>query len=229
MAASSGRFYTIDGQQYPSVTTAPGILRTCGWCGGPFRTWPSELAKGKGKLCSKECHSRSLARPKLPPVTERFWQSVDKSGECWLWMGTRRSDGYGVINISTRKEGQQRFARAHRVAWELTHGPIPEGLFVCHRCDNPSCVRPEHLFLGNARDNGQDMAQKGRGGYASHPERYRHGECMDNAKLTNATAAEIRQSYARGEANQCQLARRYGVSRRTIRCVLAGTTWRHMQ
>lgn len=97
--------------------------------------------------------------PKPKAAEERFWSHVDKSGECWEWIAYRNNSrgGYGRFQpaVGIRKE-------AHRYAWEITHGPIPDGLYVCHDCDNPSCVRPDHLFLGTQKDNIRDASRKGR-------------------------------------------------------------------
>ena len=94
------------------------------------------------------------------PITQRFEEKIYRcpmSG-CWLWDGyVAPQNGYGLIAI-----GNRRMMRAHRFAWKLYRGPIPEGLWVLHRCDNPDCVRPDHLFLGTAKDNSQDMLRKGR-------------------------------------------------------------------
>ena len=88
-----------------------------------------------------------------PVIAARFWGRVDRSGECWLWTAGK-SGGYGVVGHNSQK--------AHRVAWELTIGPIPQGMQVLHRCDNPPCVNPEHLFLGTNHDNMLDRQAKGR-------------------------------------------------------------------
>lgn len=93
-------------------------------------------------------------------LTERFWENVDKRGpdDCWEWMAGKEF-GYGYI----RREGHKgKMARAHRVAWELTNGPIPKGMCVLHRYDNPGCCNPAHLWLGTLADNNADMAAKGR-------------------------------------------------------------------
>lgn len=97
----------------------------------------------------------------------RFWEKVDKRGddECWEWKGTRDRRNYGHFSPL----GGERTRQAHRVAYEMLHGPQPSHLFVCHRCDNPPCCNPAHLFLGTAADNTHDMLAKGRGA-ASNPD-----------------------------------------------------------
>ncbi len=103
--------------------------------------------------------------PPSRPLIERFWEKVAKAdGDgCWLWTGAiGKRWGYGTIKSGVRTRS------AHRVAWELTNGPIPAGLCVCHRCDTPACVRPTHLFLGTAADNMRDMYTKGRKTWKGH-------------------------------------------------------------
>ncbi len=93
------------------------------------------------------------------PLEDRFWSKVDKRGpdECWPWKADLTSNGYGAFKLATGKK-----VRAHRFAWELTHGPIPPGMSACHKCDNPPCCNPGHLFLGTNADNTHDAQKKGR-------------------------------------------------------------------
>lgn len=91
-------------------------------------------------------------------LASRLWRRTDRSGECWLWLGAMRGPNYGQIYVG----GEKKTDAVHRVAWELTYGPIPPGLYVCHTCDTPLCVRPVHLFLGTHDDNMRDMNRKKR-------------------------------------------------------------------
>lgn len=96
-----------------------------------------------------------------PGTAERFWSKVNTDGECWEWQASKRSGKwpYGKFGVNGKDGG---WIHAHRMSWMLEHGAIPEGKVVCHKCDNPSCVRPSHLFLGSLKDNTQDMIRKGR-------------------------------------------------------------------
>jgi len=153
-------------------------------------------------------------------LAERFWPKVDAKGpdECWPWTGSRSRHGYGRIGLGGKRG---RVEIASRVSWELSHGPIPDGMGVLHRCDNPSCVNPAHLFLGTQADNVADMYAKGRG---NRP----RGEAHTCARFTVDQVLSIRQSYAAGGISQRELGERYGVSHRAIGRLVAGKTWSHV-
>lgn len=135
-----------------------------------------------------------------------------KGPGCWIWTGSRSTRGYGRV----RDPELRRNIQAHRAAWESVNGPIPPGRFVCHRCDIRACVRPDHLFLGTARENTWDAMEKGR---------LAIGLRNRGAKLTPVTAEEIRRLYALGWA-QRPIAAEFGVAQSTVHDVLVGHSWR---
>lgn len=97
----------------------------------------------------------------VTPVPERFWAKVHVTDGCWEWQASTRQSGYGQFYVPG-PNGEKLMEQAHRVSYMLTFGDIPDGLHVCHACDNPLCVNPDHLWLGTRNDNMQDMARKGR-------------------------------------------------------------------
>lgn len=137
---------------------------------------------------------------------DRFWNMVEKSGrtECWLWKGAKKPTGYG--NVRRNKV----YTTAHRLAWELTFGRIPDGMQIQHSCDNPSCCNPHHLMLGTVVSNYVDMVKKGRDN-SRHSNR-KFGTSNHNAKLTKEQVDEIRVAYIPGSVRQVDLAEKYGVS-----------------
>lgn len=146
---------------------------------------------------------------------DSFWSKVDKTGECWIWKGSKLPSGYGRFGARPRN------LYAHRAVWELTHGPIPAGMVICHHCDTPPCVNPKHLFCGTHKDNIADCIVKGR---AATPDKTaHHGERNGNAKLSDEEVSKLREEYKsaprgqrvrRGTLNRLSV--KYGVSRHTV-------------
>jgi len=156
----------------------------------------------------------------VPDLTERdvarFWsylEDEDRSG-CWQWRRTRRNS-YASFAIRGHTYP------AHRVSWTLRYGAIPDGLNVCHHCDNPRCVRPDHLFLGTDKDNQVDCERKGR-------RRHAKGEGHGKATLTESLVVEARRRYRAGET-QAKIAADLGVGIRAISTAIVGDTWAHVE
>lgn len=165
-------------------------------------------------LCQKCYTRRRRAGSEMPPsirrpLHERFWEKVDRSGgddACWIWTGAIISTGYGSIRIDGRGK------LSHRISWELVNGSIPQNKLVLHKCDNPPCVNPEHLFIGTYLDNVVDMYAKRRG----------------RAKLTEEKVKEIRRRRAGGES-RVVLSREYGVTHAAIYLIDTGKNWAHVK
>lgn len=156
----------------------------------------------------------------LSSLEERFWAKVNKADgieKCWEWIAYKDTKGYGHFH----KAGRGGMAKAHRVSYEISVGPIPAGLLVCHKCDNPSCVNPWHLFLGTDKDNSDDKMKKGR-----FKKVYPQGEKNGNAKLTETQIKQIRARLATGET-QSLIAADYGVSGTTISRINRAVRWGH--
>lgn len=139
---------------------------------------------------------------------------------CWLWTSSYTSNGYGEISIGGRSNRE--VLRAHRLSWAIFRGPIPEGMLVCHKCDNPPCCNPDHLFLGTQSDNMRDMVRKGRNSGVRAK-----GENNGASKLTEAQISEMRSLY-----NTCwtqaEIARRFGVGTGTVSNVVNRKVWKHV-
>jgi hypothetical protein len=160
----------------------------------------------------------SLLIKLTPKVRDRYEKKVDRSGcpgACHEWTAYRNKGGYGQFNI----EG--RMYPAHRIQWTITnHQDIPPGMLVCHSCDNPSCVNPNHLWLGTNADNTRDKVEKGRAAYAA-------GEANGSAILTEDKVRMIREEYALGGITCKALAAKYGVSMNTISLTINRKIWKH--
>lgn len=149
--------------------------------------------------------------PRARPLREAFDDkyTLDSKSGCWLWTGATTKRGYGVL------KNQQRQRMAHRIAYELFRGPLPTGLDVCHKCDTPSCVNPNHLFLGTRKDNMQDAVAK---------DRVRRGEGVPGAVLCEEAIRRIRKLRLPQQA----IADLYGVSQTNISHIQLRKTWRHV-
>lgn len=155
-------------------------------------------------------------------LAERFWPKVRKHrhpDKCWSWRASTHKDGYGWIKIAGRMD------LAHRASWMVNFGAIPRGLYVLHKCDNPVCTNPKHLFLGTQIDNMKDMSAKGR--RIGRPTSGK-GERAGGAKLTEKQVLAIRSRYAMGGVSQCALAKRYGLTPSPIGQIINRITWRHI-
>jgi hypothetical protein len=198
------------------------VPRDCRECSAPFLTTKHAINHGKGFYCSHACFMAYRHKPE-----PRFWKNVEKGEGCWLWKGLL-SAGYGQLRVGEKQIG------AHRYSWELHNGPIPEGLFICHRCDNRRCVRPDHLFLGTCRDNLLDALAKGRIAIGersvsyTRPETRRRGSQNGLAKLTEEQVGEIRRRYAAGGVTQLSLAQQFGVDRTLISLIVRRKGWKHV-
>lgn len=158
-------------------------------------------------LICPDCN-HTIPNPYFLPPEKSFWYFVEKTESCWIWIGTQARLGYG------------RFLRsyAHRFSYELHFGKIPDDKVVCHKCDNPSCIRPDHLFLGTMKENTQDMLRK---------RRHQHGEKHAHHILTEKQAIEIKKKWSEG-AFGADLAKEYGVHIATISDLINGRTWTHL-
>jgi hypothetical protein len=150
----------------------------------------------------------------MPALDDRFWSKVVRSDGCWNWSAAHSRDGYGAFLVG----GMAR--RAHRLAYEDAHGPIPPGLSVLHRCDNRTCVRPSHLYVGTAGDNARDAVSRGR---MTAP--VIQGPDRAHSKLSPALVRDIRRRWVGGEAASA-LAREVGVSSSLVRRVVRREIWK---
>ena len=179
----------------------------CG-CEKPIEIKKHHYAKGIPEYIRGHAHTPQPTHK----MVSRFWDKVDFEGECREWQGLKNPAGYGRVGF------QYQSLLAHRVSWMMTNGPVPPGLFVLHACDNPGCVRPSHLFLGDDAANHKDMVDKGRS---------TRGEKNAQSKITIEIVREIRQRSANGETHH-QIAERYGVSRHHVTNILNRRRWAHV-
>lgn len=166
-------------------------MKACSHCGEQF-----SATCGVAKFCSDACH---------------FGANVIKTDRCWLWRGTRDKYGYGTAKLRGR-----RVEKAHRLAYRLAQGDVGRGVVICHACDNPICVRPDHLFPGTPLDNKTDCVRKGR---------HVKGQDLWSSKLTEDDVRAIRADRRPPK----DTASHYGVSKEMIRMIQRGLSWKHVE
>lgn len=207
------------------ATRGAKMVRVCDECGAEFERLASQL-RGKAVYCSHACRAAGVGKRNTRDVAERFWSKVDRSSDegCWPWTAGASAEGYGMF----RTGGQHGLiTTANRMAYILTHGPLPDDEDVCHSCDNPPCCRPSHLFRGTRAVNMQDAFRKGRSRGLLVPGEFR-GERQGQSKLTDDAVREIRRRYAAGGVRQSDLAAEFGVSKSLISYVVSGKGWKHV-
>ncbi len=187
--------------------------RQCEHCQKTFLPHRNPTPREPCRFCSRKCHNLS----KRIPLVDRFFGFLGKKEPtgCIPWTGKRNRRGYGQISGDNGRKSLV----ASRVSYELFVGPIPDDLFVLHRCDNPPCVNPVHLFLGTCQDNKDDSIRKNR---------HVHGATQWKAKLNDDLVREIRTKYAAGGYTYKSLAKEYGVSAGSIAFIIRGVTWKHV-
>lgn len=178
---------------------------------------------------------------------ERFNKNIATSDGCWGWTGPRHDFGYGVFAL--KRDGKWGREYAHRLAWLVNFGDIPDGLCVCHRCDNPPCTNPDHLFIGTNGDNIRDAIAKGRTPIGTkegavnhndtmqrgdahwshrHDEWVRRGSKHHMASLSEETVLAIRAEYAKGGRTQREVATMFNTHYGNVWGIVNRKTWRHI-
>lgn len=178
-----------------------------------------ELIYSCGGFCKKHYDYNKKNGTPFPTIIvnddqKRFWSKVEKTDGCWFWRGTVLTNGYGQFSTKARRWS------AHRYSYRLDKSEIPRGLLVCHSCDIPTCVNPEHLWLGTTRDNAQDMVGKGR-------DKPPKGEKQGSSKFTASQVLEIREKHSNG-FTPTQLAKLYGTTPGYVNSLVRRITWRHI-
>ena len=181
------------------------IERQCKICNKDFAVKPSDLKKSSCNFCSRQCCYGKKARGL------RFWEKVEKTENCWLWVGAKGGGGYGSFGGNPK-------VLPHRYSYELHKGKIPKDKWVLHTCDNKKCINPAHLFLGDQTINTNDMVAK---------ERQSKGEDRYNSKLTVAKVKNARERHKNGETF-LQIADDFGVTLQCVALAVKRINWKHV-
>jgi len=187
----------------------------CKQCKEHFVPWSK-----KAKFCSYKCSSEFRKEESI----ERFWNKVDKNGpslkkemtNCWLWKGAIDKSGYGIMCM---KKHFKRQTSAHRISWTLINGKIPELKEICHKCDNPRCVRPDHLFVGTHKENMNDRDGKNRNA---------KGELNGRSKINSNDVIKIRKLSESG-LKYTKISNMYKIDRKTVKDIVVRKLWKHVK
>lgn len=158
--------------------------------------------------------------PKRKSPAERLWRYVTKTDGCWIWTGYKNNKGYGLLHAGSQCAGTRRMLLVHRLSYEIHFGEFPQDALICHRCDVPACVNPDHLFIGTDHDNIVDSVKKNRWG-----DRARRGAAHHAARLDAGTARLIQFQYLDGGLTKRALAAKHGVHTSTITKIIDGSHW----
>lgn len=186
-----------------------GTMSICTECNKEFYIPPS--ARRSRNYCSRICRAKGQSKWQTRDLVTRFWSKVDKSESCWLWTGAKLRTGYGSIRINNKAE------RAHRVAYELSVGKIPHGMLILHSCDNPLCVNPAHLRVGDKMENTKDALERGQ-----HVFGERHFAC----KLSFSDVTTIKAALSVGVTGR-YLSKKFNVSEGIISSIKHGKKRRY--
>jgi len=180
-----------------------GTESTCVVCGKSYYVPPAH--RKNSKSCSWACRNVLISGERTD-LSERFWEKVSKTDTCWLWTAGTTKSGYGSIRINGAAK------RAHRVAYEMLVGPIPEGAVLLHSCDTPACVNPAHLSIGSQKENIHDAIEKGR---------HCHGEKHWNYKISPQIIKDIQSAHVGGATGRA-IAKHFAISESLVSKILSG-------
>ena len=158
---------------------------------------------------------------------QRFWTKVQRGEGCWEWTASRTKFGYGILGIRRIARSPR---KAHRMSWEIAHGPIPGNFHVLHRCDNPPCVRPDHLYLGTNADNVRDRMERNPVIHNWTTDRTRLGSAHPRAKVTEEQVLEMRRRYTPQSQTDgsSALAREFGLAQASVWAIISRQSWTHI-
>lgn len=205
------------------MTKSITITVKCKYCEKEFTTTTWNIKNNRGKFCSHTCSNKY--RYSIPN-DDRFWDKVEKTVYCWEWKASKTKFGYGKFRNKLAYT-------AHRYSYFIHFGEIMKDMHVCHKCDNPSCVNPDHLFIGTMQDNMRDRDNKNRtakgirNGSNTKPERRARGSRCGSAKLTENDVIEIRKMYLK-DHNRQKIADVFSVTAMTIYYIVKYETWKHV-